>query len=141
METGCLFCKIIAGGVPSEKVYEDADTLAFLDIKPNNPGHTLVVPKEHYRNIFDIPEDAWVAVMRTARHIAPAIQKAVNAGGVNITMNNEAPAHQDVFHAHVHVIPRHIGDPYKPWVGKPYTEGEAEVIAEKIKTTLQKNLS
>ncbi|MEK9176973.1 MAG: HIT family protein [Patescibacteria group bacterium] len=123
MATDCIFCKIASGELPSEKIYEDEATVAFLDLKPVNPGHALVIPKLHYRNVFDIPEDAWLAVMKTARHIAAAIQKATSAGGVNIVVNNESPAHQLIFHAHVHVIPRRAGDAHKAWVGAAYEEG------------------
>lgn len=132
----CIFCKIISGEIPAEKVYEDADTLAFLDIKPNNPGHTLVIPKKHYRNIFDIPEDEWLKVMKTVHFLAPKIKEAVGADGVNITTNNEPAAHQVVMHSHVHIIPRMHGDPHKPWVGTPYKEGEAEKVAQKIRSEL-----
>ena len=129
----CVFCKIISGTLPSEKIYEDEETFAFLDIKPVNPGHTLIVSKAHYRNIFDIPEPVWLSMMKTTHRLVPIIKESTNAGGINISMNNERPAHQLVFHAHVHVIPRFEGDPHKPWTGKEYKEGEKESIGEKIR--------
>lgn len=132
----CIFCKIIAGEIPAEKIYEDAETLAFLDIKPNNHGHTLVIPKRHYKNLLDIPEAAWLAVMKTVHTVAPAVKRAVKADGINLSMNNEPAANQLVMHAHVHVIPRFEGDPHRPWAGTPYQEGEAGRVAEKIKGTL-----
>jgi histidine triad (HIT) family protein len=132
----CIFCKIVAGEIPAEKVYEDADTLAFLDITPVNPGHVLVIPKKHYKNILDIPEAEWLRVMQTVHRLAPKIKEAVGADGVNITTNNEPAAHQIVMHSHVHIIPRFAGDPHKPWVGKEYADGEAKKVAEKIKAAI-----
>lgn len=131
--TDCLFCKIIAKEIPGQVVFENEHTLAFLDIRPNNKGHTLVVPKTHYRNIFDIPEDVWLEVMKTTHYLAPIIKTALEADGINIIMNNEPAAHQIIFHAHTHIIPRCEGDQHQPWVGAPYEEGEAKVVGEKIK--------
>jgi histidine triad (HIT) family protein len=135
-DTNCLFCKIVAGELPCEKVYEDEKTLAFLDIKPVNPGHTLVVPKEHYANVFDAPEDAWCKVMQTARTIAHAISQGLPVGDVNIITNNGRHSGQVVFHSHVHVIPRHENDGHGTWLGTPYEEGQAKMIAEKIISAL-----
>jgi histidine triad (HIT) family protein len=132
-----IFAKIIRREIPAHIVYEDDETLAFLDIKPNNPGHTLVVPKAYSRNIFDISEESWLAVMRTARKLAPAIKDAVSADGINVAMNNEAAAGQVVFHTHVHLIPRHHEDGFKHFPPGEYTkEGEDKMIAEKIRTAL-----
>ena len=78
----CVFCKIIAGEIPADKVYEDADTLAFLDIRPNSPGHTLVVPKKHSENLYDMDDHHLAAVMRTAQKVAIAVKKAVGAHGI-----------------------------------------------------------
>ena len=129
----CIFCKIVAGEIPSFNVYEDEKTLAFLDIRPVNPGHTLVIPKEHSVNIFDTSEDAWLAVQKTVHTLARAIEKGVGADGVNINMNNREDAGQLVPHTHVHIIPRTKGDGLKLWPQKPYQEGEAEKAAEKIR--------
>ena len=135
-DPNCLFCKIVAGEIPCDKVYGDADTFAFLDIKPVNPGHTLVVPKEHHMNVFDMPEDLWQKVMGTAKKIAHAIQKGIPTDDLNITTNNGAHSGQVVFHSHVHVIPRHEGDGFGLWKGTPYEEGQAKTVADKIKTAL-----
>lgn len=131
-----IFEKIIAREIPANIIYEDEETLAFLDIAPNNPGHTLVIPKQHSRNLLDISEDSWLAVMRTARTLAPVIKAAVDADGINIAMNNEAAAGQVVFHTHVHIIPRHEGDGFKHFPQGSYEQGEAEVLAEKIRSAL-----
>lgn len=131
-----LFLKIIQGEIPSEKIYEDDKTFAFLDINPNNPGHTLVVPKKYSRNILDIAEEDWIALMKTVHKLAPSVKDAVGATGVNIYMNNESSAFQEVFHTHVHIIPRHDNDGYRPWSGTPYQEGEMEKIGETIRARI-----
>lgn len=135
--TNCIFCKIITGEIPSEKVYEDEETLAFLDIKPANPGHILIVPKKHYRNLLDVPEDTWLSMMKTVHKLAPIVKETMRADGINIQMNNEPAAHQLVFHTHVHLVPRFHGDPHKPWIDTPYKEGEAKKVAEKIRVALK----
>lgn len=133
----CLFCKIKKGEIPSEKVYEDERVFAFLDIHPINPGHTLVIPKNHFENIHDIPEEEFAAAMKAAKKISTAVKSAVCADGINIGMNNERAAGQLVFHAHVHVIPRHAEDGFQHWKGKrTYKEGEAEEIAKKIASSI-----
>ncbi len=129
----CIFCKITKGEVPSEKIYEDENSYAFLDIKPNNPGHTLLIPKIHARNIFDIPHDKLCALMDPLKKISHAVKDAMNASGVNIAMNNEPSAGQIVFHAHIHIIPRFNGDNMKH---KTFTEKEMRDFAEKIKTRI-----
>jgi histidine triad (HIT) family protein len=131
----CIFCKIIKGELPSTKVYEDADVLGFLDIKPVNPGHTLVIPKKHYTNIHDMPDELVGKVAVAAKKVADAILK-VGAKGVNIGMNNGEAAGQIVFHAHVHVMPRYGKDTFSLWVGKEYNGNEREQVAKKIHSYL-----
>jgi len=128
----CLFCKIIAGKIPSQKIYEDDETFAFLDINPVNPGHTLVVPKKHSVNLYEIEENDWLAVMKTIKMLAPKIKEGVGADGINIEMNNEKAAGQIVFHTHVHIVPRIDDDGFRHWPGTPYKDSEAEKVAEKI---------
>ncbi len=130
----CLFCKIAAKEIPSNVIYEDGHTLAFLDIAPVNPGHTLVIPKEHATNIFNISSESWAAVAETARKIAGAVQAATGADGVNVNMNNGEVAGQVIFHTHVHIIPRHENDGLKHWNKKEYEEGEEKEIAKKFVT-------
>ncbi len=137
MTSDCLFCKITAREIPAQVVYEDGDTLAFLDINPINPGHTLVIPKEHSKDIFDIDEKNWAAVMRTSRIVAHALEKALKTDGINLGMNNRAGAGQMIFHAHVHVMPRTVGDPHRPWPGRPYAEGEFVAMGEKLRAALK----
>lgn len=132
----CVFCKIVSGQISSYKVYENETTYAFLDITPINPGHTLVIPKKHAADVFEIEESEWQAVMKTARLIAHSLQKALGAEGVNIDTNNRAAAGQVVFHSHVHVIPRFLNDGFVHWKGTPYADGVIETIAEKIRVSL-----
>jgi histidine triad (HIT) family protein len=134
--TGCIFCKIVASELPSFKVYEDDAALAFLDIRPVNPGHTLVVPKQHSTNIFDVSVESWSGVAEAVRVVAHGVEKATGADGVNVNMNNREHAGQIVDHLHVHVIPRFKGDGFKLWPQTPYKEGEAVKMQEKIKAQI-----
>lgn len=97
--------KIIRRELPAEVVYEDEDTIAFLDIRPDHPGHTLVVPKKQARNVFDVDSATFSKVMEVARTLAPKVREAVGADGLRVTINNEPAAGQVVFHLHVHLIP------------------------------------
>ena len=136
MSADCIFCKIIRGELPSFKVYEDEKTIAFLDIKPVNAGHTMVVPKAHSHNIFDISPEDWEATTEVVRKLAIAIEKGLKADGVNIAMNNREHAGQVVDHPHVHIIPRFKGDGLKLMPQRSYETGEAESSAEKIRAAL-----
>jgi len=132
-----VFMKIIRREIPSEIVYEDADTIAFLDVKPNVPGHTLVVPKKLAENIFDVEEETLAAVMRTVRKIAPAVRDAVGAHGVHINSNHGEAAGQIVPHLHFHIIPRHDRSEFSFWPQSDYPDGAAAAIAEKIRQALK----
>lgn len=135
-----VFEKIIAGDIPAQKIYEDEETFAFLDGNPVNPGHTLVIPKEPYKDIYEIPADVLCEVVNTARRLAPIIKEAVEADGINMYNNNEAAAGQKVWHFHLHLIPRFEDDGFTHWHGKEdYHKDEAgEKIATEIKTMLKK---
>lgn len=132
----CTFCNIVAGSIPSTRVYEDEHTLAFLDIGPVAPGHTLVVPKTHSTNIFDVLPEDWHRVTESARKVAIALDAALSADGVNVMMNNREHAGQTVHHPHIHLIPRFKGDGFTLWPHGSYKEGEAAEIARKIKEAL-----
>jgi histidine triad (HIT) family protein len=106
----CIFCKIINGEIPSYKVYEDDDVLAFLDITQVTPGHTLVISKKHYTNILDIPEDLYLKVQKVVYQLTPQIVTKMDAKGVNILNNNNEMASQSVMHYHTHIIPRYSRD-------------------------------
>ena len=128
-----LFAKIIRREIPAEIIYEDDDVLAFLDIKPNNPGHTLIIPKVWSKNILDISSESWSKVTEVVRLLAPKVMRAVEAEGVNIKMNNEPTAGQEVLHTHVHIIPRFKTDGFTYWPSTEYPEGEMAKVAEKIR--------
>lgn len=132
----CLFCKIVKGEIPSERIYEDELTYAFLDITPVNPGHTLVVPKSHSLNILDAAERDVCAVMATIHKIAPKILKAVGAEAFNLGVNNGSAAGQVVPHLHFHIMPRFSDDGHCLWSGKHIGSGELAEIADKIRKEL-----
>jgi histidine triad (HIT) family protein len=127
----CIFCKIVKGEIPSEKIYEDEMVLAFLDAGPVNLGHTLVVPKKHFENIYDLEENTLAHLMKIVKKISIALKK-FGADGVNITMNNDRAAGQVVFHSHIHIIPRLVGDNLPPWPARKPKEGEMKGVAKKI---------
>ena len=131
-----IFEKIARKEIPSEGVYEDEDVYAFLDIKPNNLGHTLVIPKKRYKNIYDAPAEVLQKMIVAAQKIALAQKKTLGAEGVNIVMNNESAAGQIVFHIHMHVIPRFKGDGFEHWHGTTRTEEEMKLTAEKIRACI-----
>jgi len=105
MTEPCAFCNIAKKEAPASIVYEDEKVIAFMSIRPINIGHTLVVPKKHYENIYAIPEDEVAHLYTVVKKIAHAVQKAVNAEGIRIVQNNGEAAGQVVFHMHVHIIP------------------------------------
>jgi histidine triad (HIT) family protein len=133
----CIFCKIIKGEILSAKVYEDEHSFAFLDIKPVNPGHVLLVPKKHFPNLYEMPNETLVQLAPTMKKLAIAIKKAVSADGINIGMNNDPAAGQLVFHAHIHIMPRFKNDGHEHWHGKPYGGDEISSIAQKIISNLK----
>lgn len=131
-----IFARILRGELPAHKVYEDDKALAFLDIMPRCPGHTLVIPKAPARNILDIaPEDlAYVATI--AKKVAIAGMKAFEADGVTVQQFNEDAGGQVVFHLHVHVIPRHSGVPMKPPASAMETPEVLAAHAERLRAAL-----
>lgn len=129
----CLFCKIIKGEVPSLKIYENDKVLAFMDIYYVGKGHTLVIPKKHSENIFDIEKEDLSDTMEVVRKISKAVKKGVNADGINIHINNGSDAGQVIPHIHIHIIPRFKKDDKKMWGSSEYKKGEREEIFEKIR--------
>ena len=124
----CLFCKIIAGEIPSTRVYEDERTVAFMDINPATRGHLLVVPREHTRDLLSIGPEDLDAVLRSAQKLASVVPERLGADGVNLLNSCGRAAWQTVFHLHIHVIPRYAGDPLRlPWTPEP---GDRDEIAE-----------
>lgn len=132
----CLFCKIIAKEIPSTGVYEDADVYAFLDIKPVNPGHTLVVPKKHSDGLHDASPEVLKAVIVSSQKIAKALVASGICEAFNIEANNGAIAGQVIPHLHFHVIPRRTDDGLKHWPGHEQSAEQATEISRKISQTI-----
>lgn len=136
-DPNCIFCKIVAGTIPCFKLHEDAATLAFLDINPVSTGHALVIPKNHAPNLFDSADPDLAAAMATARRVATAVNKTLQPAGLNLLQSNGPGAGQSVFHLHLHVIPRAVGDGIKmTWEPKPGDKGELAKLAERIRAAL-----
>ncbi len=109
MSEDCIFCKIVHRQAPSSVVYEDERTMAFMDIRPVSEGHSLVIPKKHFVDVFDTPNDELAAMYVLSKRIALAVKKATGADGITVVQQNGAAAGQDIFHIHVHIIPRFEG--------------------------------
>jgi histidine triad (HIT) family protein len=131
-----IFAKILRGELPAHKVYEDADTLAFLDIMPRCPGHTLVMPKTPARNILDASPEQLAACMLTVQKVARAVMKAFSATGVTIQQFNEPAGGQVVFHLHFHVLPRHEGVRVQPPTSQMEKPEVLAANAEKLRQAL-----
>jgi len=138
-DPNCIFCKIVAGQIPSIKIYEDADVLAFMDIGPIVKGHALVIPKAHYNPLVATPDDVLAKVIAVVRRVAQALQDGLGADGVNVHQANGAVAGQVVPHLHFHVVPRfkHDGHHWN-WTPHPYADlSEAAALADRIRTALK----
>lgn len=134
----CIFCKIIEGNIPAEKVYEDDLFIAILDINPVNKGHLLVLPKKHSENIFDFDEPEISYVMKVIKKLSKTLMDTLKAEGINIIQNNCKSAGQIIFHSHFHIIPRYSGDGIKiGMVHGKYDEGEMKEFANKIRSGLK----
>jgi histidine triad (HIT) family protein len=108
-DPGNIFARIVRGEVPAHKVYEDTDTLAFMDVMPQSEGHTLVIPKWAAENLFDLPQESLTATILTTQRVARAVKKAFDAPGIMIAQLNGRDAGQSVFHTHFHIVPRYDG--------------------------------
>jgi histidine triad (HIT) family protein len=116
----CVFCAIAAGSHPAAVVYEDASTIAFLDITAVMPGHTLVIPKTHATDLWEITPDDWASVTRTVHRVARRIGDVLRPDGMTLFQANRDAGWQDVFHLHVHVVPRAGSDHLRrPWIASP----------------------
>ncbi len=137
MDQDCIFCKIAQGSIPSSTIYEDDMFRVILDLSPAAAGHALVLPKKHFRNIFDIDEATASRLFVVAAKVARAMKASLNCDGMNIVQNNEEIAGQTVFHFHLHIIPRYKDDgqviAWKPGSAKPE---ELQSIAAKIKAAM-----
>lgn len=131
--SNCIFCKIVAKEISSEIIFENEHVLAFLDIKPVSLGHALIIPKNHYQDIFDTPPDILAEVAKIIPRVARAILQVTDNPAFNIGVNTGAEAGQLIFHNHWHIIPRRAGDGLVHW---PHQEGdfaELKILAEKIR--------
>lgn len=137
----CVFCKIVEAEIPAKVVYEDEYVLGFLDIKPINLGHTLVIPKNHYESLSDIPHETLERVMSAGKKIAEALKEnsTIKCEGVNLFLADGKVAGQEVFHLHLHIIPRFEGDnfglKFPPHYGK-ISADEIESVHRKLRSSL-----
>ena len=135
--TECVFCRIVAGQIPSTRVYEDEHTLAFMDIGQVNPGHVLVALKPHVENLYALEDAQAAAVARASARVARAIREAFAPAGLSVYQANGKPAGQTVFHYHVHLLPRHEGDGMElTWPVKNPPREKLEEYAAKIRGKL-----
>lgn len=133
----CVFCRIVAGEIPSARLIETDTVISFLDIAPVNPGHCLIVPKRHVETLVDLSGEELSDCAATAQRLARAVMKATDSPGLNLLQNNDRCAGQVVPHAHFHVIPRSPGDGFKfGWRQGGYAEGEVERMLEAINAVL-----
>ena len=134
----CIFCAIAEDVIPATKVYEEDQILAFMDINPANPGHLLVIPKRHYRNIFDINTEMAGKIMQVGTQLARAIKTALNPDGLNLLQSSESAAFQTVFHFHLHLIPRWEDDSLAlPWQPQQGDINQIVEVAGKIRQHIQ----
>lgn len=135
-DTDNIFARILRGEMPAVRVFEDETTLAFLDVMPQAPGHTLVIAKVPAENLFDLPPLAATAVMQTTRLVARAVRDAFNADGIMLHQFNGPAAGQTVFHFHMHIVPRFDGVALKPHTGQMEDSTQLEAHAAKIRAAL-----
>ena len=137
----CVFCRIIGGEEMVSVVHEDEKSIAFLDIQPLNPGHTLIVSKDHHSTLFDLPEDIATHCLLLARSLAPGIQRAMGAQAVNLFSANGKAGGQDVMHFHMHLIPVREGEPFAlqlPMPDAPIpSRSELDITAARISRAIQ----
>ena len=133
----CIFCKIVSGEIPSETIYENSKFKVIMDIAPANKGHVLILPKEHFDNIYDIDTATAGELFQLAAMTARALKSVLDCDGMNILQNNGTVAGQTVFHFHMHIIPRYEGDTGNVgWKELSYKDGEMEQLREAIRKEL-----
>ena len=133
-EKDCIFCKIAAGEIPSATLYEDDDFRVILDLGPASKGHALLIPKEHYRNLYDLDDEKAAKVLPLAKKMISKMTDVLECDGYNIVQNNEECAGQTVFHFHMHMIPRYKGDRVRlGWHMGELTDTDKNEILEKMK--------
>ena len=136
-DPNCIFCKIVAGSIPSYKLFEDGESLAFMDINPANDGHCLVIPKAHFPTVFALAPEAFAAAGRTVIKVATAVDRALSPDGINLLQANGPGAAQSVLHFHIHILPRRRDDGLTiNWVPKAGDRARIAEIAERIRMAL-----
>ena len=135
-DCNCIFCKIANGEIPSATLYEDEEFRVILDLGPATKGHALILPKEHYANLYEISEETAGKSIILAKKMVTRMKKALNCDGFNVLQNNEEPAGQTVFHYHMHLIPRYEGDNAFPmWNAGELTDEVRDEVLKKVKET------
>lgn len=134
MQENCIFCKIAAGVIPSATLYEDEEFRVILDVGPAAKGHMLVLPKEHYANICEMPQELVARAFTIAKMMAEKMEKVLGCDGINVLQNNHEAAGQTVFHFHIHLIPRTKGDKMGiTWKPGTLTDADREELVEKFR--------
>ena len=137
MQSSCIFCKIIAGEIPSATVYEDDDFKVIMDIAPAAKGHMIMLPKKHCSDLLELDDTTASKALFVARKLAKGLKAELGCDGINMLQNNGEAAGQTVFHYHIHLIPRYQGDPVKiSWDTGTYEDGEAAGLAAAIASRL-----
>ena len=133
----CIFCKLANGVFPTNSIYEDENFNVILDVSPANRGHALILPKQHFDNIFEIDDETASKIMPLAKKIATAVKKVTGCDGVNVQQNNGTAAGQSVFHLHVHISPRFDDDKFKlVWDPKSFSDEELAATAEELRAEI-----
>ena len=136
-DPNCIFCKIVAGEIPSFKLYEDDQVLSFMDVNPFNEGHCLVITKGHYENLFAVPDADLGAAIAVAKRVAAAVEKAIAPDGINLVQANGPGAGQTVFHFHFHIFPRRLDDNAQlNWGHNPGDMAAIEATAARIREAM-----
>lgn len=134
----CLFCKIAGGSIPSATVYEDSNFRVFMDVNPASRGHCLIVPREHFDDIYDLDAETAGKLFSLATLIARALKDALNCDGLNIVQNNGEIAGQTIHHFHLHLIPRYKGDDFSmQFVQHEISQGDLDKLRNEIRSALQ----
>ena len=133
-DDNCIFCKLANGDIPTNKIYEDDDFTVIMDAIPATKGHALILPKEHYKNLYEMPDDLLEKVMPLAKKLATHMTEVLHCDGFNIVQNNNEIAGQTVFHFHVHLIPRYEGGTeILGWDHQSFTDEEMAEIRDSLK--------
>jgi histidine triad (HIT) family protein len=133
-DPNCIFCKVLAGEIPSQQIDSDERTVTVMDINPATRGHAVVITRTHAENLFDVDDEDLLAAMRTVRRVAQRMRETLDPAGFNILHNIGRAAWQSIFHFHVHVIPRYEDDPLQlPWLPEPADPAELAQTADQIR--------